>query len=75
MRTFRGSDGREWEVVVGRESWGSLFAIFLPRNGEGDPRQTLLRGTSMDEALRAVLEMEEAELVSLLDQSSPKTMD
>ena len=75
MRSFLGSDGREWEVVVGRESWGALFAIFMARKGQDPPRQTMLEGTSVDEALRTILSMEEEELRALLERSCPKAME
>lgn len=75
MRRFLGVDGGEWEVVVGRESWGTVVAIFVPREGGDPPRQTLLDVTSTEEALRALQAASEAELRVLLDRSTVKTME
>jgi hypothetical protein len=75
MRRFLGVDGREWEVVVGRESWGTVVAIFVPREGGDPPRQTLLDVTSTEDALRALQAASEAELRLLLDRSTMKTME
>jgi hypothetical protein len=72
MRVFRGPDGRTWEVVVGRESWGSLFAIFLPQGAGEEARQTLLPETPVEAANRALLEMGDRELLDLLEGSAPK---
>ena len=33
MRRFLDEDGREWEVVVGKESWGTLVLLFSPVGG------------------------------------------
>ncbi|HET6228901.1 MAG TPA: hypothetical protein VFE05_02415 [Longimicrobiaceae bacterium] len=32
MRSFLDGDGREWDVMVGRESWGNLVLLFSPRH-------------------------------------------
>jgi hypothetical protein len=75
MRRFSGNDGREWEVVVGRESWGTVVAIFVPMEGGGSPRQTLLEATTTDEALRNLRLIPEEKLRVLLEQSNVKTME
>ncbi|MGD2123957.1 MAG: hypothetical protein PVJ76_19555 [Gemmatimonadota bacterium] len=75
MRNFRDEEGAEWEVVVGRESWGTIVAIFVPREGENDPRQTLLDVTSFDRGSRLLREMKEDDLRDLLQISVPKTTD
>jgi hypothetical protein len=75
MRRFLGADGREWEVVVGRESWGTVVAIFVPREGGDPPRQTLLEATSTEGALRELQAAPEEELRALLDRSAMKTME
>ena len=33
MRRFLDEDGHEWEVVVGKESWGTLVLLFSPIAG------------------------------------------
>jgi hypothetical protein len=75
LRNFRDAKGVEWEVVVGRESWGTVVAIFVPRKGAGNPRQTLLDVTSMEKGNRLLREMGEGELRDLLQVSVPKTTD
>jgi hypothetical protein len=75
MRRFLGEDGREWEVVVGRESWGTVVAIFVPKEGGGLPRQTLLEATTTDEALRDLQRIPEEKLRVLLERSKVKTME
>jgi hypothetical protein len=75
MRRFLGKDGREWEAVVGRESWGTVVAIFVPREGGDPPRQTLLESTTTDEALRDLQRMPEEKLRVLLERSKVKTME
>lgn len=72
MRTFTDEEGRAWEVVAGRESWGAIFAIFLPGHGEGEIRQTPMRASSYEEANGELHELTEAELRDLLDRSRPK---
>jgi hypothetical protein len=34
MRRFLDADGREWEVTVGKESWGTLVLLFSPVAGD-----------------------------------------
>jgi hypothetical protein len=75
MRRFFGEDGREWEVVVGRESWGTVVAIFVPVEGGGSPRQTLLEASTTDEALRHLQLIPEGKLRVLLERSRLKTME
>lgn len=72
MRRFRDGEGREWEVVVGRESWGAFFAIFVPRGHDAPVRQSLLDAGSQSEASRAVDERDEGALRELLEGSRPK---
>jgi hypothetical protein len=37
---------REWDVVVGRESWGTFFAIFVPLTAGPLVRQSALAARS-----------------------------
>lgn len=71
MRKLRGRDGRDWDVVLGRESWGTVVAFFVPRSGGGDPVRALLSAASWDEGARQLLAMEEEELQALLDGALP----
>lgn len=67
------AEGRSWDVVVGRESWGALFAIFVPRDG-GRVRQTILEAESTDQAHRELEAMDDAQLRELLDRSEVKDL-
>lgn len=72
MRQMLDAEGRRWDVLVGRESWGSFFAIFVPRGGEAGPRQALLRGASNADAVRELDALDDAGLVQLFNESEPK---
>lgn len=75
MRRFDDSEGRQWEVVVGRESWGAIFAIFVPVS-EGPPvRQTLLQASSFEAAHAELNGMPEAEVRALLARSHVKNLE
>lgn len=58
-------------MVVGRESWGALYAIFVPRDG-GAVRQALLKAKGTDEAHRELEEMADVALLDLLGRAEPK---
>lgn len=73
MRRFTDAEGRGWEVVVGRESWGAFFAIFIPRE-EGAFRQTMLSGSSYEEATRELEGLDGQALTDLFQRSDPKTI-
>lgn len=74
MRKFTDAGGNEWEVVVGRESWGMLYALFVPAGpGRSEPiRQTMLRSSGYDAAQLELEEMDDAALAALFDLSTPK---
>ena len=72
MRVLRDPMGREWEVVVGRESWGTVVAIFVPRGWVEPPRQALMSVSSTEEGDRLLLGMKAEELQTLLVSSKPK---
>jgi len=84
MRSFEDGDGRVWDVVAGRESWGAVYAIFIPRRGSSDaatghreapePRQTALRATGYAEANRELDQLDGDGLRELLTRSDPKTI-
>jgi hypothetical protein len=75
VKVFRDSAEREWEVVVGRESWGTVVAIFVQRGGREPPRETILDVSSWDDGNRLLLGLDEDGLRALLDKSVPKRMD
>ena len=41
MRGFTDDAGRVWDVILGKESWGTLVLLFSPRGG-GDARTSIL---------------------------------
>ena len=72
VRAFRDELGQEWEVVVGRESWGTIVAILVPRTSSEPPRQAFLEVPSLGEGNRVVLGMNDEGLQALLRNSVPK---
>jgi len=72
VRVFRDLIGGEWEVVVGRESWGTVVAIFLPREGSSPSRQALMDSSSVHGGTRHLLAMTEEELRGLFMRSGEK---
>jgi hypothetical protein len=72
VRAFISRDGTDWDVVVGRESWGTLVVMFIPRSGDARPRQTVLESGSAEEALSELRAMTDSELQDLLDKAGPK---
>jgi hypothetical protein len=69
VRAFVDRDGARWDIVVGRESWGALFALFVPVGGAGPVRRTLLRAEDSLAAQRLLSDMTDAELQELLERS------
>jgi hypothetical protein len=69
MRRFPGPDGRVWEVVVGRESWGVFVALFIPVEGGQPVRQTTLLASGYEEASTELERLDEAGLCDLLARS------
>jgi hypothetical protein len=72
MRTFRDEGGRDWDVVPGRESWGGIVALFIPRGDATIVRQVALDGSSPLEAASQLSELSEDELRALLRESEPR---
>lgn len=72
MRPFTDRDGARWDVVLGRESWGAIVALFVPVAG-GDVRQAPLPANGYDSAMAALDAMDDGQLQRLLDHSQPKT--
>ena len=75
MRRYTDSRDREWDVVVGRESFGALYALFVP-SGEtrAETRQTLLQEDSKARAQAAIEAMSEDEMDDLFERSEPKRL-
>jgi hypothetical protein len=74
VRRFEHHDGGSWDVVVGRESWGAFFAIFVPVVPGGVVRQVALDATSMEDADRLLDGLDVDALVALLDKSQTKDL-
>lgn len=72
MWTFRDEEGREWEMVVGRESWGGFVALLIPDHAGADVRQISVEGSSRGEATRRIDEMGREGWLSLLARSRPR---
>ena len=71
MRRFRDADGRDWDVVLGRESWGGLLALFVPLGG-GTAMQAPLRSEGYDAAQQELDTMGEDALRELLRGATEK---
>ena len=74
MRRFTDAAGGAWDVVVGRESWGTLYALFVPvGTGRNEPvRQAILRASGYDAAQLELSELDDAALAALFERSTPK---
>lgn len=71
MRRFVDREGRAWDVVLGRESWGSHVALFVPVRS-GEIRQAPLHASGYDTAAQELDALTPERLQSLLDGSQPK---
>jgi hypothetical protein len=72
MRRFLDRDGQRWDVVLGRESWGALLALFVPASGTGRARQAMLQASAYDAAMQELNELDDAAVQELLDRSVAK---
>lgn len=73
MRRFTDGSGRTWDVVLGRQSWGALLALFVPvESGADDVRQAALQAAGYDAATQELNGLDEAALQALLDRSIAK---
>ncbi len=70
VREFEDSDGRRWDVALGRASWGAFHALFVPREGSG-ARQTLLAAEASEDAARILHEADAGTLLELFRRSKP----
>jgi len=73
MRRFTDRDGRSWEVVPGRESWGTIVALFIPVGDDGEIRQAALAAPGYEAAEAELDRMGEPGLQELLDRAVPRT--
>jgi hypothetical protein len=72
MRRFVDRAGVEWDVVLGRESWGALVVLFVPVRARAPAMQTPL---GAPDAVTAEIELDAMpaeDLQELLDRSTEK---
>jgi len=69
MRKFTDRDGARWDVVLGRESWGALLALFVPVSGGGAVRQAMLQASAQEVAMQELDTMDDTALQDLLERS------
>lgn len=73
MRRFVDPEGAAWDVVLGRESWGTLVALFVPSGAPSRAvRQTMLDAPAYEEAQNELDTMTDEELRRLLARSTLK---
>lgn len=65
-------NGVEWDVVLGRESWGAHVALFVPR-GDGIVRQAMLHSSDYNAAQQELEQLDEEAIASLLRGSVEKS--
>ena len=70
MRSFDDRDGKVWEVSIGRESWGTIVLLFIPR-GKGEVRKHMLAVESVLEGEQQLDAASDAELREHLAASQP----
>ena len=73
MRRYVDRGGTQWDVVLGRESWGTSVALFVPpTSSDLTVRQAALGATTHDAATRELDSMDEAALHVLFDRSTDR---
>jgi hypothetical protein len=73
VRRFKDHTGGVWDAVVGRESWGAVVALFVPRNGDAAARQASIPASGFEEATAWMESCSDDELRDRLDESTEKT--
>jgi hypothetical protein len=69
MRRFTDRAGNGWDIILGRESWGTLVALFVPERSSERARQAQMDATGYDAAAKVLDESDDAALQALLDRS------
>lgn len=72
MRRFLDRNGREWDAVVGRGSWGEYRIIFAPSKGSGQIKEVPLAATSFDQAILELDSLDDAALEAYLQRATPR---
>ena len=70
MRSFAADSGAQWQVTVGKESWGTLVLLFTPM-GTGDARTTILHAETMFQANVELDALTDDDLRARLNDSRP----
>jgi len=73
VRRFEDEEGDVWDAVVGRESWGAVVALFVPRSGSGPARQASIPANGYEEATAWMESCPDEELRARLAESTEKT--
>lgn len=74
MKRFRDREGTHWEVVAGRESWGTIVALFVPVEEGPEIRQAPLPAEGYGAATTLLDTLSDEALQELLDRSTPKVL-
>jgi hypothetical protein len=72
MRHFDDDDGRRWQVVLGKESWGTLVLLFTPV-AAGESRTSVLTAETMLAANAELDALTDDDLRARLRDSRPWT--
>ena len=74
MRRILDEQGGIWDAVVGRESWGTLYALFVPAGPASTQpvRQALLQSAGYEQAQQELDAMDEAALRALFRAAQPR---
>jgi|HigsolmetaAR203D_1030402.scaffolds.fasta_scaffold78596_1 hypothetical protein len=70
IRTIADDSGRQWDITVGRESYGMQMLLFFPKDG-GGVRKAMMTSITRLDADRELAELDEATLRERLAQSVP----
>jgi len=73
VRRFEDEKGGVWDAVVGRESWGAVVVLFVPRSGDGPARQAAIPANGFEEATAWMESCSDDELRARLADSTEKT--
>jgi hypothetical protein len=71
IREFEDDTGRLWDVVAGRESWGTIVAIFVPVDASESPRQTPIQAEGYEEGYAELKRWTKATFDAFLNARSP----
>ena len=72
MRSFQDDAGATWQVMLGKESWGTLVLLFTPLAG-GDARTSILAAETMFDATAELDALTDDDLRARLIDSRPWT--